>query len=82
MTEIPENQSDRRNRLLEMLRHLRRRSPRIIEGESRFSEKAQQAVHGILLVMKIILLIPVVVLVILASIYLVKIIIELFSKVM
>jgi len=82
MAEIPENQSERRGQLLGMLRHLRRRSPRIVEGESRFSEKAQQAVHGIWLLIKIILLIPLVVLVVLASIYLVKIIIEIFSKVM
>jgi len=82
MAEIPENQSERRGQLLGMLRHLRRRSPRIVEGGSRFSEKAEQIRHGILLVITIILLIPVIVLVVLASIYLVKIIIELFSKVM
>ena len=82
MAEIPENQSERRGQLLGMLRHLRRGSPRIVEGGSRFSEKAEQAVHGIVLLIKIILLIPVIVLVVLTSIYLVKIIIEVFSKVM
>ena len=82
MAEIPENESERRGQLLEMLRHLRRRSPRTLEGESRFSEKAQQAVHGILLLIKIILLIPVIVLVVLGAIYLVSVIIQLFSRVM
>lgn len=82
MAEIPENQSERRGQLLGMLGHLRRRSPRIVEGESRFSEKAQQTVHGVWLLIKIILLVPLVVLVVLASIYLVKIIIEIFSRVM
>ncbi len=82
MAEIPENQSERRSQLLGMLRHLRRRSPRIVEGESRFSERAQQTLHGIWLVIKIILLIPVVVLVVLGSIYLVMVIIEIFSRVM
>ena len=82
MAEIPENQSERRGELLGMLRHLRRRSPRIVEGQSRFSEKAQQTLYGIWLLMKIILLIPLVVLVIFGSIYLVMVIIEIFSKVM
>lgn len=82
MAEIPENQSERRGQLLGMLRHLRRRSPRIVEGESRFAEKAQQAVHGILLLIKIILLIPVIVLVVLGAIYLVIVIIQLFSRIM
>lgn len=82
MAEIPENQSERRGQLLGMLRHLRRRSPRIVVGESRFSERAQQTVHGIWLLIKIILLIPLVVLVVLTSIYLVSVIIEIFSRVM
>ena len=82
MTEIPENQSERRGQLLGMLRHLRRRSPRIVEGGSRFSEKAEQIRHGILLVITIILLIPVIVLVVLGAIYLVSVIIQLFSRVM
>ncbi len=82
MAEIPKNQSERRGQLLGMLRHLRRRSPRIVEGGSRFSEKAEQTVHGIWLLIKIILLIPVVVLVVLGAIYLVSVIIQLFSRVM
>ena len=82
MTEIPPNESERRRELLGMLQHLRRRSPRIVEGESQFSERGQQTVHGIWVLIKIILLIPLLVLVALGSIFLVVKIIELFSNLM
>lgn len=82
MAEVPRNLSDRSREISEMLSHLRRRAPRIVEGESRFSERFRQAFYGIWLVIKVILLIPVLVLAFLGAIFLVMKIVEFFSGLM
>ena len=78
MTEIPHNESERRGDLPGMLRHLKRRSPRIIQGESQFSEKGEKAIRGIWTLLKIIILIPLLVLASLGSLFLVVKIIQIF----
>ena len=78
MTEIPHNESERRGDLRGMLRHLRRRSPRIIQGESQFSETGEKAIRGIWTLLKIIILIPLLVLASLGSLFLVVKIIQIF----
>ena len=82
MVEIPRNQSDRSHEISEMLGHLRRRAPRIVEGESQLSEIAHKAFYGIWLMIKVILLVPVFVLALLGSIFLVRKIVEFFSGLM
>ena len=81
MAEIPRNQSEQNKHLSKILRNLRRKPTRIAEGESSFSEKAEQTFHGIWVVIKVILIIPFLVLVIFGAIFLIGWIIEIFSRI-